>query len=132
MNTVSLAQAVNPTMTDTDGFPTFRVVKYGRTSGWTAGRMNELRSDCVRERGSLPTTELCVAGILEPFSKCGDSGAPVMDGRGRLIGILTGGGWSTGEDLTYVTPIDWLVEDIETSLKVTVTLCSSRDTAELR
>ncbi|KAI9800553.1 MAG: hypothetical protein M1825_004102, partial [Sarcosagium campestre] len=118
MNTVSFAQAMKATTNDTDGFPTFRVVKHGRTSGWTAGRMNELRSDCVRERGSLPTTELCIAGIKgKPFSHPGDSGSPVMDGRGHLMGILNRGGLSTGQDLTYVMPIEWLVEDVETSLK---------------
>jgi len=46
-----------------------------------------------------------------PFSKKGDSGFVVVDGLGRIAGILTGGsGLTDSSDLTYVTPIEFIME----------------------
>lgn len=45
------------------------------------------------------------------FSAAGDyrSGAIVVDGQGRIVGMLTGGAGTTeSTDVTYVTPYFWL------------------------
>ena len=56
------------------------------------------------------------------FSKCGDEGSIVLNYRCRIAGFLYGGGTSksAGKDITYITPIEWLLEDIEKTLGVTV------------
>lgn len=48
------------------------------------------------------------------FSACGDSGSIVVDGKGHLVGLLTGGSGTTeSTDVTYVTPYFWLEERIK-------------------
>jgi hypothetical protein len=47
---VTLQEVLNPGFTDTDGMTRFGVIKYGRSTSWTAGISNELRSDCQRDR----------------------------------------------------------------------------------
>ena len=43
------------------------------------------------------------------FSKRGDSGSVIVDGRGRFGGLLTGGtGLTESIDVTYATPFFWL------------------------
>jgi hypothetical protein len=122
---VKLQEALNPTTMDTDGFPTFRVMKYGRTTHWTAGVSNELWSDCQREPGRI-TTEWCILDLPSygRFSEGGDSGSIVFDYKGRIVGVLHGGGApkSVGMDMTYITPIEWLFENIEKTLGATVDL----------
>jgi hypothetical protein len=47
------------------------------------------------------------------FSAKGDSGSVVVDGAGRVVGILTGGGGAMDSiDVTYVTPITFVMEII--------------------
>ena len=47
------------------------------------------------------------------FSAKGDSGAVVVDGAGRIGGLLTGGSGPTDStDVTYVTPIDFVLKAI--------------------
>ena len=49
-----------------------------------------------------------------PFSLKGDSAAVVVDGRGRIGGIITGGnGKTASSDMTYVTPIWFLQKRIK-------------------
>ena len=48
------------------------------------------------------------------FSISGDTGSVIVDGRGRYGGILSGGAdKTTSSDITYATPIWWLLEDIK-------------------
>jgi hypothetical protein len=48
------------------------------------------------------------------FSAPGDSGSIVIDGLGRIVGLLTGGSGTTDStDVTYVTPYFWLEEQIK-------------------
>ena len=64
-----------------------RVVKNGRTTGWTAGISNEIRTDC-RVNG-LDTEEWCIlSGTEYPFASPGDSGALVVDSDGRPGGLF--------------------------------------------
>lgn len=97
-----------------------RVVKHGRTSGFTAGSLNEIRSDCYN--GSFETTELVVVNIpdLNSFSFRGDSGACVVDLNGRIIGMLHHGNVQKGHplgEMTYVTPMAWILADVKDTLK---------------
>ncbi|ELR01896.1 hypothetical protein VC83_03942 [Pseudogymnoascus destructans] len=95
-----------------------RVVKHGRTSGWTSGSLNEIRSDCSLEG---LTTEYCVVNVpdLNRFSYGGDSGSCVLDLNGRIVGMLHSGNGTNvrfGAEITYVAPIEWLLQDIKETL----------------
>ena len=47
------------------------------------------------------------------FSVEGDSGAAIVDGKGRVAGLLAGAAGTTEfADVTYVTPFYWLLERI--------------------
>jgi hypothetical protein len=49
-----------------------------------------------------------------PFSAPGDSGAVIVDGLGRIGGLLTGGcGITDTSDISYTTPITFLLESIK-------------------
>lgn len=49
------------------------------------------------------------------FSQKGDSGSAIFDLDGRVGGILDAGSGSyyPSLDLAYITPIGWIIEDIE-------------------
>lgn len=50
------------------------------------------------------------------FSEFGDSGSIIFDLGGRMGGVLDAGTGNTNYpvmDLTYTTPITWIMEDIE-------------------
>ncbi|OBT81969.1 hypothetical protein VE02_09313 [Pseudogymnoascus sp. 03VT05] len=95
-----------------------RVVKHGRTSGWTAGSLNEIRSDCCFQDR---TTEYCVVNLpgMNRFSYKGDSGSCVLDLDGKIMGMLHSGNGENqpfGAEITYVTPMEWLLKDIKETL----------------
>lgn len=124
---VPFQEVQNSKVEDSDGFPSFRVVKYGRTTHWTVGVSNEVLSDCQRENGRI-SKEWCIidedtrrAGA---FSDRGDSGAIVFDFKGRIAGIIHGGGVpkASGKSMTYATPIEWLFENIERTMGVALCL----------
>lgn len=109
-----------------------RFVKRGCGSGLTFGLFNEVKS-VVRKvyNSSTPpqATEWCVIGKPgsdSPFSRAGDSGACVWDPvTGNVAGMITAGlrkdeALQSGHlepgfaaDLTYVTPLEWILEDIK-------------------
>jgi hypothetical protein len=106
-----------------------RVLKHGRTSGWTAGSLNQLASNCSRNEGEgerqLVTTELCVVNLYSKtrpfnnFSFEGDSGASVIDLKGRVVGMLHGGNGKSQHhalEIAYVTPMEWVLEQIREAL----------------
>lgn len=49
------------------------------------------------------------------FSQEGDSGSAIFDLDGQVGGILDAGSGSYYEalDLTYITPMEWIIKDIE-------------------
>jgi hypothetical protein len=123
---VSLQEILASTITDTNGFKTFRVLKHGRTTGWTAGVSNEIQSNIQRETDRI-TREWCVVDLPEGmnFGKKGDTGTAVVDYSGRLVGFLHGAASSDshgGMGVTYITPIEWVFENIEATLGVKVAL----------
>jgi hypothetical protein len=108
-----------PTMYDQNNDPCIMVIKRGRTTGLTVGRANDVFSytrnyfgdndfGVSKEWAVLPFDNRSGA-----FSAKGDSGSVVVDGAGRIGGILTGGGGTTdSSDVTYVTPIDFVLKTI--------------------
>jgi hypothetical protein len=115
-----------PRVRDKDGVPTLRVLKYGRTTHWTVGTSNEIKSDVQRSYGVI-SREWCIIDKHEggsgPFSKKGDSGSIIFDYRGRILGMVIGGFSPRGEqEMTYATPFQWLAKDIESSLDVRLSL----------
>ena len=115
---------------DHRGYECSRVLKHGRTTGWTAGSLNQLDSNCRRGRESdqpFVTRELCVVNVisndakLKSFSDPGDSGSCVIDLDGRVIGMLHGGNLQAANhrvEITYVTPMEWVLKGIEEDLNL--------------
>jgi Peptidase family S64 len=97
-----------------------KVWKKGRTTGLTRGIVNGLKFVTVGEGEELPNTwALVVIGTeSNRFSDKGDSGAMVVTNGGEIIGVLHSG--HLVRDLTYVTPYDVLVKDIEQVTKMEV------------
>ncbi|KAH9941302.1 uncharacterized protein BXZ73DRAFT_98518 [Epithele typhae] len=104
-----------------DHEPDTMVIKRGGASGLTVGRLNTIRSVvryCFQGEPGQPSREVAVyprnseSGV---FSKRGDSGSVVIDGTGRVAGILTGGAGTTDlrSDCTYVTSINFLVKRLQ-------------------
>lgn len=99
------------------------VTKRGRTTGWTDGRVNAIRSDInimkkENKKGfNLFGREIAAWLVLTTteagkFCSLGDSGALVLDSStGSIVGLLFGSEIATG--FGYVLPFDLVVEDIE-------------------
>lgn len=96
------------------------VVKNGKTTGITISRVAGIES-VIRDyyEDGLRRTSLEVAVYPYShrdgaFSAPGDSGSIVVDGEGRLVGLLTGGSGTTeSTDVTYITPYFWLEERVK-------------------
>ncbi|KAF4431813.1 hypothetical protein FACUT_8573 [Fusarium acutatum] len=103
--------------------PAMVVAKFGRTTGLTFGVANEVKSvrrDLLTGE-TVISEEWCIVGhkkkgkLREPFSSKGDSGACILDMYGRVAGMLTSGNEAEKHrvfDITYATPIEWLLKDI--------------------
>jgi hypothetical protein len=110
----------HPDMVDHDGEPCLYVIKSGLKTGVTIGRATGLFSH-VRQyfynntsQTSIEWTILPYDNISGVFSDAGDSGSVIVDGRGRYGGLLTGGaGMTKSSDITYATPIWWLLSIIK-------------------
>ena len=94
------------------------VLKDGNTTGLTIGHIAGMVS-FVRGTEGMESIELGVYNVdrEEVFSKEGDSGSLVVDGHGRMVGMMHAGtsqeitedGQQTNEaDTTCMTPIYWL------------------------
>ena len=107
----------SPRTLDHDNDPCIMVIKRGSASDLTVGRLNGIRSftrvyfkdqpgQVSKEVAVLPRNSKSGA-----FSEPGDSGSAVVDGKGRLAGLLTGGaGASEVSDCTYLTSIQFLLK----------------------
>lgn len=119
-NCVSLEEMRRPQTFDKDNNPALSVLKRGRTTAVTCGVANEIESylrHYFDDANPFTSKEFAVLGFdrsFSPFSARGDSGAIVVDARGRLVGMLTGGsGYSARTDVTYVMPMIFLLRDME-------------------
>ncbi|KAG8752242.1 hypothetical protein FRC11_008546, partial [Ceratobasidium sp. 423] len=109
----------HPTAVDRNNEPCLMVMKRGNTTGLTVGRANNTFSyvryyydDNVKtskEWAILPRDSKSGA-----FSELGDSGSVIVDGRGRMGGLLTAGaGIIDSSDITYATPTTFLLKRME-------------------
>jgi hypothetical protein len=115
----------HPTMRDKNDEPCLIVGKSGRSSGVTWGTANEVMSVTRKSPAAVNSKEWCVlSSISNPFSEEGDSGSVIFDLRGRIGGIMSSGtGLTDSIDTTYVTPMDWLLGDINEQLKEPIHIC---------
>ncbi|KAI9762376.1 MAG: hypothetical protein M1840_001269 [Geoglossum simile] len=88
------------------------VVKAGSTSRTTYGRVSHIKHDCnIPGNGSITSEYVVVGQKGRPFAFQGDSGAFVVNGNGKLAGILIAGQDQLGT--AYVTPITEVMRDIQ-------------------
>ena len=97
------------------GDPVIMVMKRGYGSGLTVGRLNTIRSFTRYVFEDKPGKMSRDVAVLPrnsnsgPFSRPGDSGSSVVDGKGRISGMITGGAGVTDIlDCTYVASINFL------------------------
>ena len=117
--TIPMEEMRKPMILDEYSDPCITVLKRGRTTNVTVGKMLTVIAYVrryVTEHDTAVFKELVVIPLDKesgPFSAKGDSGAVVVDGTGRIAGILTGGSGATDDsDMTYVTPIHFVLEVI--------------------
>lgn len=108
----------HPTMLDADGEACIIVVKSGNSTGVTIGRATGIESfvrECFEDGTNETSMELAVYPYCHDdgaFSKPGDSGSIIADGKGRIIGLLTSGSGKTDPtDITYASPFFWIFEE---------------------
>lgn len=116
------ASFAEATQDDTDGRPC--AILYGRSSGYTVGYINGMQDDV---RLAFGDTEVCGQlyavldiGKLGSFSRSGDSGAPVYDQDGRVLGTLIRGNSNCSQiGVSYVVPIQDTLEHMRSTLRHT-------------
>ncbi|KAH9020308.1 hypothetical protein EDB85DRAFT_531516 [Lactarius pseudohatsudake] len=116
-----------PTMYDRNDKPCIIVLKRGKTSGLTVGCANNVFSYTRKYLGDNNTGISKEWTVLpfdawtggsrdfsaKDFSAKGDSGSVVVDGAGRIGGLITcGAGKTDSIDVTYVTPIGFILKTI--------------------
>lgn len=115
----------HPVTLDEHNKPSLMVIKRGRTTGVTVGRANNILSYlCYYFEGKngrllkgKPSKEWAIFpfdGNNTPFSDNGDSGSVIVDGLGRIGGLLTGGiqGIGPKPDITCATPISFILRSM--------------------
>ena len=119
--TISTAELRRPTLVDENGDPCLMVLKRGNATDVTIGRGNNVFSfvrHYFKDKEPQTSKEWPVLSYNEDyksfgFSGQGDSGAVVVDGLGRIGGLITCGGGDTDDfDITYATPIEFLLQRI--------------------
>jgi len=99
-----------------------RGIKFGRTTGYTTGTFNTIRSHCMLPNTDGESVEWCFLGSKYDFSRKGDSGSFVLSKHCELGGVVIGGTMDNYNYLAYVTPISEVFQDIEQRLGYTVHL----------
>ncbi|CCM05671.1 uncharacterized protein FIBRA_07901 [Fibroporia radiculosa] len=110
-----------PQMLDAHGERSLVVMKNSCATGLTIGCATGIKS-FVREYFPDRSPEMSIEWAILPydqksgaFSAPGDSGAIIVDGEGRIGGLLTGGtGQTESIDVTYASPFYWLLQRIRT------------------
>ncbi|KAF8555076.1 hypothetical protein OG21DRAFT_956385 [Imleria badia] len=109
----------HPTTLDQNNEPCLMVLKRGNTTGLTVGRANTIFSyvryyDDDKAATSKEWAILPFDSKSCKFSDKGDSGSVIVDGLGRIGGLLTSGaGSADGSDITYATPISFLLKRMQ-------------------
>ncbi|KAL5531494.1 hypothetical protein ACEPAG_4371 [Sanghuangporus baumii] len=101
-----------PDMLDHDNEACLLVIKNGNATDVTIGRATGIFSFVRDDETGQESMEWAIynydnkSGV---FSAPGDSGSIIVDGLGRIGGLLTGGtGKTETSDVTYATPMWWL------------------------
>jgi len=116
--TIPKEEMREPKMLDHNGEACITVLKRGRSTNLTVGRATTCVSYTRKYIGeNITVSKECVVIPLDNksgvFSTKGDSGSVVVDGLGRIAGIVTGGSGATEtSDMTFITPIDFIMEII--------------------
>ncbi|KAI6032566.1 hypothetical protein F5J12DRAFT_944673 [Pisolithus orientalis] len=111
-------ELTRPRMLDANGEPCLLLIKNGATTGTTIDRGTGIKS-FVRDYSSDGTEQTSMEFAIlgndgTAFSAGGDSGAIIVDGKGRVAALLIGGsGLTESTDITYGTPFEWLLERIK-------------------
>ncbi len=100
-----------PEFTDAEGDPAFPIIKTGRTTDDTVGRLNGTTARRLLDVGGelITVTEIVAFEAMEGrggyFSQPGDSGSACADAKNRLVGWVTGGsGVNPRTDKSYIYP----------------------------
>jgi len=116
-DTLSVDEMRHPQTVDQDGEKCIMVLKNGSKTNLTFGRANNIFSYTRYHFENSPGIISKEWAILPadsksgPFSAPGDSGSVIVDGSGRIGGLLTSGGGATEtSDITYATPISFILE----------------------
>lgn len=118
--TISDEEMRHPAAFDQEGSKCLMVIKRGKTTGLTIGRANNIFS-FTRQSFGHGDPQISKEWAILPFdtesgafSDKGDSGSVIVDGRGRIGGLLTGGAGDTlSSDIAYATPIDFLLRRMQ-------------------
>jgi hypothetical protein len=109
------------TSLDANGEECLIVIKYGRSTGVTHRSRNLYRVSSFESTTTTASSRRRWRSLSTPYNHKdgafyapGDSGSIVVDGLGRIVGLLTGGSGATDfTDVTYVTPYFWVEEQIK-------------------
>ena len=102
--------------------PDFLVIKDGPATGLTVGGLTGMESFVCNSTGR-ESVELAVYNFgyderPRVFSAGGDSGSLIIDGLGRMVGLLHAGTGSTEDvDVSYATPMHQLWPRIKETYK---------------
>ncbi|KAF9013112.1 hypothetical protein BDQ17DRAFT_1342765 [Cyathus striatus] len=110
-------ELTRPKTKDEDGKPYIPLIKNNGRTKTTVGFGNGIKSFVREQWNGIKQTSLeyaIVARKQSAFSGCGDSGSVIVDRDGRAAALLIGGcGYNESADITYGTPIEWLIERIK-------------------
>jgi len=117
--TIPREEMREPKMFDQNGEACITVLKRGRSTNLTLGRATTFVSytrKYISENDAAVSKEWVVIPLDKEsggFSAKGDSGSVVVDSLGRIVGMATSGSGATEtSDVTFVTPIDFIMEII--------------------
>ncbi|KIM35635.1 hypothetical protein M413DRAFT_32388 [Hebeloma cylindrosporum] len=113
----------NPEQLDANGEKCLIVIKNGKTTGPTIGRLSSMESfvrtyhpESGIKQTSIEIGVYAYSNEARAFSAPGDSGSIVVDSKGRIVGmIVAGAGGDRGTDVTYLTPYWWIEEEMKKS-----------------
>ena len=120
---VSKELLVKPDQRDDNNQPCLIVLKDGNTTDLTVGRATGMESFVRDDDTKEESKELAIYNYDKSsgvFSAKGDSGSLIVDGFGRMVGLLNGGTAKAGlksADVTYAIPMYWLWPRIKAKYK---------------
>lgn len=112
LDMITKERMCEPDMLDTNNEACMLVIKNGSATDVTIGRATGIFSFVRDDETGQESMEWAIYNYdhkSSVFSAPGDSGSIIVDGLGRIGGLLTGGtGKTEAFDVTYATPMWWL------------------------